>query len=565
MVLWIRVYKHNNRNGGIALKHDRRVCGLSGLKGLKSGIAIALIVAIAHPALAESSTDFSTMSGNIVESVSDVPGVISGLSYLLGIILGVMAIIKIRYHVEDPRSTPLREPLVRALAAGALFALPDVYEAVQTTIDGGVLADGITGTIQATSQAMAVTGANSGTGNDLNAVFSNIVTSLEDTPSLFAAVGYLLGLVFGVNGVLTLKEHVQEPERVPVRHGLSKLLVAGCLFAMTTVISAVWSTISAGAGAGDNLSNLIGNMGSSIEAHGQTCSAGATDLGGVICNLYVHTTAFPAFVAATCYIFGVVLVIWGILKLRSHVHEPNQHTVWEGVSRLAAAGGFFSLPYVVEAVMTSMMSGLSNHSNSGTKGTATGAGLDKMLTDFMASVFGPMDIILTFFGYAAGTVLVMVGISRLMKGANEGPRGPGGIGTIMTFITAGALLSFSPMIAALTMSLFGTSTTMTQPELTYTAGLGTDEQQHIVAVISAMIQFVLLLGLISVLRGIFIIRSVAEGGGQHGSMMSGMTHLIGGALAVNLGPFINAVEATLGLSGYGVSFGMGSSSGIGHM
>jgi hypothetical protein len=33
-----------------------------------------------------------------------------------------------------------------------------------------------------------------------------------------------------------------------------------------------------------------------------------------------------------------------------------------------------------------------------------------------------------------------------------------------------------------------------------------------------------------------------------------MTHLIGGAAAVNLGPLINAVQQTLGIGGLGVVF-----------
>ena len=511
------------------------------------------IVLVAWSGSGFAQTTFSDISQNIVDSTETTPGLISGLSYMLGLVLGVMAVIKTKAHVEDGRSTPLREPVVRALAAGALFALPSVYSAMQSTIDGGDVANGITGAIQESAAAMSISG-NAGGSNDINAILNNILVSLENAPGLFSAVGYLIGLVFGVSGVLGLKEHVQEPERVPVRHGISKLLVAGSMFALTTVIAAVWSTISAEGGSGSNLSGLVGDMGTSIEAQGKACTADATDLGGVICNLYIHTLVFPTFVAAMCYVFGIVLTIWGILKIRTHVHEPHQTPVWEGVARLIVAGGFFSLPYVIEAVMSSMKDGLANHGNSGTVDAAQGAGLDKMLSDFMVSVFGPTDILLTFFGYAAGTLLVMIGISRLMKGANEGPRGPGGIGTIMTFVAGGALLSFSPMVAAFTMSLFGTTTTATIPTLTYVAGLDGDEQKHITSVISAMIQFVLLLGLVSFLRGIFIIRSVSEGGGQHGSMMSGMTHLIGGALAVNLGPFIKVVETTLNLTDYGVAF-----------
>lgn len=519
---------------------------------MKKFIALFGVLWVDLPGSVLAQTTLSTISDNMIDSASTTPGVIAGVCYFLGLILGVIAILKLRQHVEDHRSTPLREPVARGLTAGALFALPTVYTAVMSTISGGTaVADGVTGLIQQNAQQMQVGGA--GSGDDINAILGNILTSLKDTPGLFAAAGYLIGLVFGVAGIFGLKEHVQEPDRTPLRHGVSKLLVAGALFALTTIISAVWTSVSDSQGAGQNVTGLVGKMGISGEAQGKSCSAGAADLGGVICNLYMHTTAFPTFVAAVCYLFGIAVTIWGILKIRTHVHNPDHTTVWEGVSRLVVAGGFFALPYVIEAVMTSMMGDMQAHTNSGPAGTAQGAGLDKMLSDFMTSVFGPTDIILTFFGYAAGTLLVMIGISRLMKAANEGPRGPGGIGTIMTFVAGGALLSFSPMIAAFTMSLFGKDTTATIPVLNYVTGLDANEQEHIKAVISAMIQFVLLLGLVSFLRGIFIIRGIAEGGHNH-SMMAGVTHLVGGAMAVNLGPFINAVETTLNLTQYGVTF-----------
>jgi hypothetical protein len=77
--------------------------------------------------------------------------------------------------------------------------------------------------------------------------------------------------------------------------------------------------------------------------------------------------------------------------------------------------------------------------------------------------------------------------------------------------------------------------------------------EHVQAVITAVIAFVFIIGWVSFIRGFFIIRNVAEGTGQ-ASMMAGLTHVFGGAIAVNLGPMMNAVQATLGLDGFGVTF-----------
>ena len=79
------------------------------------------------------------------------------------------------------------------------------------------------------------------------------------------------------------------------------------------------------------------------------------------------------------------------------------------------------------------------------------------------------------------------------------------------------------------------------------------EQQHVHTTIAAIIKFMIVVGLVSFVRGLFIIRDVSEGS-QQASLMAGITHIVGGALAVNLGPLINAVQATLGIGAYGITF-----------
>jgi hypothetical protein len=140
-----------------------------------------------------------------------------------------------------------------------------------------------------------------------------------------------------------------------------------------------------------------------------------------------------------------------------------------------------------------------------------------------------------------------------LKTAQEGPRGPGGIGTIMTFITGGALFSLSRMMGAWTTSLFSSTQVSNYANMSFTGGLDATAVAHVHNVISAVLGFMMIVGWISFIRGWFILREVAEGNHQ-ASVMAAMTHLFGGALAINLGGVINAVETTFGLNGYGVAF-----------
>src|SRR5690606_38659946 len=81
--------------------------------------------------------DFSDISENIVNSIANVPGLVTGLSYMLALIFGALGVLKLKQHVEDPRQATLKDSVVRFAAGGALFALPIVFDAMRTSIDGG--------------------------------------------------------------------------------------------------------------------------------------------------------------------------------------------------------------------------------------------------------------------------------------------------------------------------------------------------------------------------------------------------------------------------------------------
>ena len=74
---------------------------------------------------------------NIINSIASLPGLLTGLAYMFGILLGVLGIMKIKDHVENPTNTPLKDGAIRLACGGALFALPIVFEAMDTTIGEG--------------------------------------------------------------------------------------------------------------------------------------------------------------------------------------------------------------------------------------------------------------------------------------------------------------------------------------------------------------------------------------------------------------------------------------------
>ena len=78
--------------------------------------------------------NFSDIAANIAASLEMIPGLLTAIAYLFGLLLGVLGVLKIKDHVENPSNTPLKDGAVRMAAGGALFGLPIVYEAMTNTI-----------------------------------------------------------------------------------------------------------------------------------------------------------------------------------------------------------------------------------------------------------------------------------------------------------------------------------------------------------------------------------------------------------------------------------------------
>lgn len=279
-------------------------------------------------------------------------------------------------------------------------------------------------------------------------------------------------------------------------------------------------------------------------------------LSDVIGNTIDSSAELPFLIASLSYMAGITLGVLGIIKLYEHVQNPHQTHLSEGLKRLLAGGGLLALPIVVEAAWRTMNDDNIDAITLGAfSGEAGGEGLDSMMQRLMSDIHDPLMWAMNAFCYLAGLTLVVVGVLRLLKSSQDGPRGPGGAGTLMTFIVAGALLSVDAMMGAWSSSMFATPDVANVSVLSYTGGLEDEEQQHILGVISTILIFMMILGWVSFIRGWFILRDVAEGS-HNASLMAGLTHLFGGALAVNLGPLMNAVQETLGLADYGVNFTM---------
>ncbi|MBI1301393.1 MAG: hypothetical protein GC137_07015 [Alphaproteobacteria bacterium] len=575
---------------------------MTGLKRIYSFlIAFLGVTLFTNPAFAvdlfANDPEIEVIARNIIEGTSLFPALAAALAYLSGIMLIVLGLFKTIDHVNSPTQVPLRVPVIRMLVGGALFSLPAITEASINLINGGSI-DNFELNFSLMNTIMGwfgVINAVFSLGN-ANSVMAWFLTSLTRIPAFVAAVAYMLGIVTLISAIYKTRDHVEEPERNALKDAVIRYITAGALFGLPTVYASLQSLFQSdsllggvigiitdiGLGTGFFLSSympIYGNcqLGSyvppAVTLVFNLLSINLTNgsIGAAICQAMVAFTYLPFFLTMIAYLIGLALGLWGILKIRDHVTSPQQTGVNEGITRLLAAGAFFTLPYIVTVITYSVtpvnsaaMTWIGSLTGGGQSTTFAGVPAIGLVCDtdrslsvvmgcMMADIVGPLHLITNFFCYCAGMIFIMIGISRIIKSSQEGARGPGGRGTVATFVIGGILISANVMLTALGSTLFGAGAGLTRADLVFDSGLSPAELQATYNVINATLQFMFIVGFISFVRGIFIIRGVAEGD-QQASLMSGITHMVGGSLAANLGPVMNAVQATLGISGFGIEF-----------
>jgi len=290
-------------------------------------------------------------------------------------------------------------------------------------------------------------------------------------------------------------------------------------------------------------------------------NAAPATLGDVLENAVASFEEVPQIIILIAYLAGLFLAVWALIKFKEHVDHPHQVPISDPVKKFIAGGCFLALPMVLQASLETFWGvggvGTFNHDFSAPDDLAAVAAgpadsLDEVAVAFIRNITGPFGMLLTAFVYIAGLSFILIGISRLTKTMQEGPRGPAGVGTLMTFVAGTALLSYGDAMGAFATSMFGSDTSLTNVEYTGPLTLGASEDQ-VMATIEALMIFIMLVGYIAFVRGWFVLKAFADGA-QGVSLAQGLTFLFGGAIAANLGNLLNTLEGTFGYAVLGFTF-----------
>lgn len=172
--------------------------------------------------------------------------------------------------------------------------------------------------------------------------------------------------------------------------------------------------------------------------------------------------------------------------------------------------------------------------------------LDLMLAKFIVNINEPI-LRITYVGcYVFGVYLLMKGFLKCVKYSDEGSRGQQKFSGIWgTFLFGAAIIAVPDMMSTVSNTML-MDTSNAEPALSY-AFDNQDIQEKVQRTYWVIITFVQMLGLISFTRGLSILRSVTDGNTQVTSM-AGITHVIAGAIAWNLGEFTQMLSNTIGFN-----------------
>ncbi len=74
-------------------------------------------------------------------------------------------------------------------------------------------------------------------------------------------------------------------------------------------------------------------------------------------NIGTSIGTLPGLISGLSYLFGVLLGVLGVMKIKDHVENPTQTPLKDGAIRLASGGALFALPMLFDAMFNTVGTG----------------------------------------------------------------------------------------------------------------------------------------------------------------------------------------------------------------
>lgn len=83
-------------------------------------------------------------------------------------------------------------------------------------------------------------------------------------------------------------------------------------------------------------------------------SGGDSNFSSIAQNITKSIQDLPKLLSGLAYMFGILLAVLGVMKIKDHVENPGQTPLKDGSIRLAAGGALFAIPMVSNAMLNTI-------------------------------------------------------------------------------------------------------------------------------------------------------------------------------------------------------------------
>ena len=277
-------------------------------------------------------------------------------------------------------------------------------------------------------------------------------------------------------------------------------------------------------------------------------------LSNLITNTGTETFGGPTLVLSVgSFMIGGLLIVTAMMRVPAVVdgNIPLRNPVW----RALGGGAMLVLPFIVNVLIdsifkTSATGGEGNYGSELQTGNCS-LGLDQCMMALVTDIYGPVQVLINIVCYVLGAVCVGIAIYRCAQsGQGSAGQAPKVGGTVGYAFGGALLISLGQVVGTIRNSIFGAGqATGVFSTLSYNGQSDLPQQLQTTAnnVFIALFAWVQLIGYMAFARGIYLLVKLAQGDGSksHGQAF---THIIGGAVAINMYPLIQAVQSTLGIS-----------------
>jgi hypothetical protein len=280
-------------------------------------------------------------------------------------------------------------------------------------------------------------------------------------------------------------------------------------------------------------------------------AADAATFGDVLCNAFENAKPFASVFESIAYVSGALSTLRGVHLLRLHADDPRNNKLGVPLIYLAGAMVLLALPSFIVALENSFFVPAQGGGGSCQAGAVAAAtGLENVLHNFISNFREPLLLVTSLTAILSGLFMIVRGLIKASKYGTD-PK-THSIHSILTNVGFGAfLMMIGSNLNMMLATVFGKGTSMgnvgidSKTVLAWKAVDVLGGSEKFALAIASALTFVQLIGAIAFVRGWLILKKVVEGG-SNASLTQGLTHILGGVLAINIGGFLEIMDKTFG-------------------